>query len=258
VIRSQGFYIEGQSWLYRLDPRVRLWYAGAVIAVCIISARIGLLAGALLLSHLVLAAGRVRLRAVITAWKALLSLVVVILLLQPLFVPQGEIVLEIGSLHITAKGLETGVLYALRMAASAFGLLVPLATCPASRLVRAFEQLGLPYRLGLVIGLALQYLGQLGSMYTSILEAQQARGLRLEGRNLMQRARAFIPTVVALVIAALRLSDNLALGLAARGFGVTGRKRTTLVQLVMRATDWLAAVGITLALAGAVLLSLPR
>jgi energy-coupling factor transport system permease protein len=90
----------------------------------------------------------------------------------------------------------------------------------------------------MMIGLAVHYLGTLGTKYSSILEAQQARGLDLAGRGLLKRARAFVPVLVALVIASLRLSDTLSLGLAARGFGMPG-PRTYLYDLRLRWADWL-------------------
>ena len=115
----------------------------------------------------------------------------------------------------------------------------------------------MPYAVGLTVWLALRYLGTLGGLYTSIAEAQQARGLVVKGR-LWKRARSIVPTLVALIIASLRRSDALALGLAARGLGAPYR-RTTLHPLRMRPADWLALVAMTLffgvVLAGRILLS---
>lgn len=66
-----------------------------------------------------------------------------------------------------------------------------------------------------------------------------------------------MPTLVALIVATLRLSDSLALGLAARGFGLAARRgtpRTTLHEITLRRADWLA-LAVTTAAFAAVLLA---
>jgi energy-coupling factor transport system permease protein len=57
--------------------------------------------------------------------------------------------------------------------------------------------------------------------------------------NLVQRARSYLPILVATIIAALRLSDNLGLALAARGLGYATR-RTELHDIAFTPADWLA------------------
>ena len=55
----------------------------------------------------------------------------------------------------------------------------------------------------------------------SVREAQQARGWIVGQGNVVQRVRSYLPILVATIIAALRLSDNLGLALAARGSGLS-------------------------------------
>jgi energy-coupling factor transport system permease protein len=57
--------------------------------------------------------------------------------------------------------------------------------------------------------------------------------------------------LIAMMVATLRLIDQLAMALEARGFGGPA-KRTSLRTLRMRAADWLA-LGVVVAAAGAVL-----
>lgn len=71
--------------------------------------------------------------------------------------------------------------------------------------------------------------------------------------NLIQRARSYLPILVATIIAALRLSDNLGLALAARGLNYPAR-RTVLHDIRFRPIDWLAAALATLVFGGLVAL----
>ena len=248
MIRSTGFYVERASWLYRIDPRVRLAISVVGIALSVVTARLDILLAVLVLTHLLLILGRVPLSALAIAWRTLLPLLLIITILQPLVAPgDGPTLWAWGPIRITEAGLLSGLSYALRMGAAAFALLITIITTPIPLLVRALEKLGMPYRWGLLIGLALQYLGQLNGLYTSILEAQQTRGLALNKRGLWARVTHFVPTLVALIIASLRLSESLTLGLAARGFSMPVRQRTYLHDIHMRPVDWLA---LTLTVAG--------
>ena len=56
--------------------------------------------------------------------------------------------------------------------------------------------------------------------------------------NLLRRARAYLPILVATIIAALRMADNLGLALAARGLGYPAQM-TVLHDIHFSAIDWL-------------------
>jgi energy-coupling factor transport system permease protein len=105
----------------------------------------------------------------------------------------------------------------------------------------------------LTAGLAIRYLPTTFGLFAAVGEAQQARGWVVGEGNLLQRARAYIPILVATIIAALRLGDNLGLALAARGLGYPAR-RTTLHDIHFRWVDWLATGVVTVAFAGLLVL----
>jgi len=71
----------------------------------------------------------------------------------------------------------------------------------------------------LTFSLALRYLPTTYGLWVSIVEAQQARGWTPERQGLAARLAAYRPVLVAVIIAALRLSNDVGLALAARGFG---------------------------------------
>ncbi len=241
---SQVFdvYLPGDSWLHRLDPRAKLWAVFLAAVVGLIFKQIGVLAGLLLLAHGVLLSARVpgdRLR---WLWGRLWPLLAMILILQPLFSPgSGPELLRLGPLRLTVAGLLEGVSYALRAAALAFTVAVVLLTTEPTALVQGLVKLGLPYPWGLTVGLALRYLPTTYGLFVAVCEAQQARGWIMNRGNMIHRARAYVPILVATINAALRLSDHLGLALAARGLGYPAR-RTAIRDIRFRRSDWLAAV----------------
>jgi energy-coupling factor transport system permease protein len=251
-----GIYTAGDSWLYRLDPRVKMWFSVLGVAMCLVVPRPAVTIGVLAIAHLMLIAGGLPINHLGRLWRNLAPLVLVILILQPLLTPgAGAVIAQIGPLRVTQEGLVVGVLYALRVAAAAFVVLVPILTTPINTLVRGLQKLGLPYTWGMTVGLALRYLSTIGELYTSISESQQARGWDVSQGGLVKRARAAIPTVIALIIASLRLADTLALGMAARGFGLD-RSRTWRQDIRMSRGDWVAAGVVTAGFVGIALLTI--
>jgi len=246
-----GQFAPGDSWLYRLDPRVKLLHAFLGIVLCLIASRVEALAILLVVTHIILFVGGVSPLRIVAAWGRLAVLLIIILIIQPLFSSGGSVVLaRIGPITITADGILAGLRIALRVASAAFIALTPILTTPIPALVRGLEKIGLPYTWGMTVGLALRYLETLTELYQTINEAQQARGWDTASRNIVQRVRAAIPTLIAIIIASLRLSDSLALGMAARGFGLS-RPRTHRMGIAMRAADWIAIGVVTIAFVAA-------
>lgn len=233
-------YLHHDSWLHRLDPRTKLWIVLLAGAAGLMFRHIAMLAGLLLLAHLVLLSARVPASRIRWLWAGLLPLLVMILILQPIFAPgPGPDLVSLGPIRITAAGILDGASFALRAAALAFVTAVLLLTTDAMELVQGLVKLGLPYPWGLTVGLAIRYLPTIYGLFVAISEAQQARGWLVNQGNLIKRALSYLPILVATIIAALRLSDNLGLALAARGLGYPTR-RTVLHDLHFRSGDWLA------------------
>lgn len=249
--------VEG-GWLYRLDPRVKLIFALCWLILCIVTSNVGWLAALLLSTQVILIAGGLPLKRIAGTWETLAPLVLIILIVQPLFSPgSGPVLFQVGTARITQSGILLGLGYGLRLAAAAFTALVPVLTTPADRLVLAFQKFGMPYPWAMIFVLAIHALGSIRRLYTTITEAQQTRGWDTSKGNVFKRVRATFPTLIALIVASLRLSDSLSLGLAARGFGVGAASlhhRTVLDDIHMQPTDWIAAAITMLAFAASILL----
>jgi energy-coupling factor transport system permease protein len=253
---SQRFdlYLPRDSWLHRLDPRTKLWAVLLACTVGLIYKHLIVLAGLLVLAHLVLLSARIPADRIRWLWTRLAPLLVMILILQPLFTPgPGPDLLRLGPLRLTVAGILEGVSFALRAAALAFVAAALLLTTDPAQLVRGLVKLGLPYPWGLTVGLSIRYLPTTYGLFVTISEAQQARGWIIDQGNLIQRARSYLPILVATIIAALRLSDNLGLALAARGLNYPAR-RTVLHDIHFWPTDWLAVALATLVFGGLVTL----
>jgi energy-coupling factor transport system permease protein len=246
-----AWYVPGGAWLHRLDPRPKLAFVALGTVALVSLTSIVALAAFLALVHVALLSAAIPRRRLLELWRILAPLLLVILLVQPLLSPLGDAWLTVGPLRITPLGLALAVALALRLAAIGFCWYTLLLTTRERDLVQGLVQLGLPDAWGLVLALALRYPTTLRGVYLTVRHAQQSRGLRLEGRGLLGRARAQFPVLVAMLVTALRSVEQLAMALEARGFGGRAR-RSSLRPLRMQAADWLA-LALVLAAGGAAL-----
>ena len=239
-------YAPGNSWLHRLDPRVKLWAAALGSALAFLLPEIAPQALMLLTIHGLLLSARVPWRSLRWLWRQMAMLIVLILLLQPFFHPAGATLFALGPLRLTVGGITLALRLVLRAVNIAFFIGGLLFTTEQRALVQAFVRIGLPYHWGLTLSLTLRFLPAIQDLFVAVRDAQAARGWVAEG-SFIRRLRDHLPVLIAVVIGTLRLSDQLTLALAARGLGAENHSttRTTWHPLEMQRSDWIALVGIT-------------
>jgi energy-coupling factor transport system permease protein len=206
----------------------------------------------LVLVHLLLWGARIPGDRIGWLWRQMWPVSLLILFLWPLSEPAGTpVLLDWWRIRVTLPGLTHGLRAALRVNALAFAVFVLLLTTAQTRLVQGLVQMGVPFEWGLTLAIGLRYLPLLHGTYATISDAQRARGWIPERDGIIRRLRGYVPTLVALVISALRLADTLTLALAARGFR-PGYPRTTRRPLRLRRADWACLVGLFLVSVAAV------
>jgi energy-coupling factor transport system permease protein len=230
-------YVDRPSWLHRLDPRTKLAFVVLGSIVLLNFSHPVVSAIFLLGIHTILWSGKVPASRLRWAWQRMWPITVLILVLWPIFYPQGDEVLwQVWRVRITTQGVWQGLGTALRIDALAFVFLVLLFSTDQTRLVRGLVKLGLPYEWGLTLAIALRYLPTLYGIYTAVSEAQQARGWVVGEGSFIYRIKSYLPILVAVIVSALRLADNLSMALSARGFQ-PGAKRTYLRELELSPAD---------------------
>ncbi len=231
-------YVSRPSWLHALDPRTKIAFVGVSFALLLTTHHLSVVVAYVAAVHLLFRAAGLPWSPIRWLWARMWPVSLLILILWPLFYTTGEpVLLTWWRIRITAPSLIQGLVSALRIVALAFAMLVLLVSTSQARLVQGLQRLGMPYEWSLALAIGLRYLPLLDATYQTIKDAQRARGWSSDRGSLLQRARAYLPTLVALVIAALRLSDALTLALTARGFQ-PGQPRTTRSPLRMRPRDW--------------------
>ncbi len=113
------------------------------------------------------------------------------------------------------------------------------ATNP-SEFAASLNRIGVSYRVGYSVSIALRYIPDIQRDYHNISQAQQARGIELGRKEkLLTRLKNSVNILMPLIMSSLSRIDVISNAMELRGFG-KHKKRTWYVQRPFRRNDWLA------------------
>ena len=122
--------------------------------------------------------------------------------------------------------------------------LIFIACTDPSEFAASLASIGVSYRIGYSVSLALRYIPDIQREYHNISQAQQARGIDLAGKDkFFTRLKNSVAILLPLILSSLNRIETVSNAMELRGFG-RKNKRTWYVQRKMQKSDW-----ITLALA---------
>ena len=125
-----------------------------------------------------------------------------------------------------------------------------IACTDPSEFAASLASIGVSYRVGYSVSLALRYIPDVQREYHNISQAQQARGIDLSGKDkVLTRMKNSVAILLPLVLSSLNRIETVSNAMELRGFGKE-KKRTWYVQRKMRKNDWLVvgAAGLILVL----------
>lgn len=131
-----------------------------------------------------------------------------------------------------------GVAMGLRICSLIMFGIVFLATTRVEEMILGLERLGLPYRVGFVLSMAIRLLPIFSTTGSEIVEAQRARGHDPFSGGIISRIRGSIPLIVPVFLYALRRADQISTALEVRGFG--SKRRTRYLGRKVRFVDILS------------------
>lgn len=255
---SFDLYVERRSWLHRLDARVKLLFVAVASGLLLAYHDLPVMLGALAGAHAILLSAGIPRSRIRWVWRMMLPITILIPILWLLFYDDGgRLLLSFWFVRVTTMDVVRGLAVALRVDALAFVFFIWLFSTDQATLVRSLVRLGLPYEWGLVVAIAFRYLPTFYGVFGTIQDAQQARALDLSKGGPLKRARSYLPILVAMIITALRTTENLSRALEARAFGSRTR-RTCLHDLHARPLDVAVAVGMLVAAAALVWVRVSR
>lgn len=258
-----GQYYPTQSFVHKLDPRVKLLFLIAyIVMIFVANSFYGLALCALLLFAMIIAS-RVPFGSVLRSIKGVLFILVFTSLLNIFFHKGERLLVDWWIINIYLEGIIFAVFLTIRifllvMASSVLTLTTtPVTLCDGlESLLYPLTLIKIPVHVfALVTSIALRFIPTLIDETNRIISAQKARGANFETRNIFKKVKAIIPVLIPLVLSSLRRAEELGDAMDARCYGC-GEKRTKYKKLKLGWRDLIATLFCGVLIAGVILLNI--
>ena len=245
-----GQFVDTGSFIHRMDARIKL----AVTFVFIVASfLVHSFLGFAILAPLLVAIGivsRIPFGYVLRGSRLLLAFLVFILAFQVLFypgdVPESDYLWHWGILSVSAEGLYTAGILALRVILLYYVTTMLMLTTSLVDLTNGLElilgplqRLRVPVNeLVLVFVIAIKFVPIFIEEVERLARAQTARGVPFDEGGAITRARRIGRLLVPIFISGFARADTMTIAMNTRSYR-GGRYRTKLRQLRTRPSDWL-------------------
>ena len=244
-----GQYYYSGSVIHRLDPRFKIyWTILLLVTVFMInSIPTFLLVTGVLAAYVLMS--RVPLKFIFRGLQAVYIIILITFFFAFFFNGGDTVLFRIGPVKATMEGLKNGLYMVMRITYLIIGASVLTLTTTPNQLTDGIEKgfawlkvFHVPVHEGaMMMTIALRFIPILADEMDRIMKAQTSRGADFESGGVMQRARALVPLIVPLFMAAIRRAEDLAMAMEARCYH-GGEGRTEMKPLSMKRRDYMAVV----------------
>lgn len=245
-----GQYIPGNSFIHKLDPRVKILISIIYIVDLFIVNNFRGYIFIVIFTFLCIAVSKVKFSYIYKGLKPILILALITAVLN-VFMTTGvnPPLFKWKFITVYREGIVLAVFMVLRLVFLIIGTsLLTLTTSPIEltdgieKLLNPMRKIGLPaHELAMMMTIALRFIPTLMDETDKIMKAQMARGADFESGNLVNRAKSLIPILVPLFISSFRRADELAMAMEARCYR-GGEGRTRMKQLKITNKDFIASL----------------
>lgn len=228
-----GQYYPGDSFIHKLDPRVKLFGTMVfIISLFINTNYIGYIVVTVLLITIVKVSA-VPFKKLLRGLRGIIFILMISVIFN-ILLTDGTVLVKIGIFTITAEGLIRGGFLAIRLIYLLFCTsIMTLTTTPndlADGMEKAFSPLAkikVPvHEVAMMMSIALRFIPILMEETDKIMKAQKARCADFETGGLIKKAKSMVPLLVPLFVSAIRRALDLAMAMEARCYrGGEGRTK---------------------------------
>ncbi len=257
---SIGRYYAVDSPLHRLDPRLKILATLLYLIILFVIDSVFSLAICAGLLFIAIAISKVPFGFILKGVRPILFIVILTALLN-LFMTEGEIIYQFYFLKITHEGILRSIFMASRLVFLIMASSLMTYTTTELSMTDGIESLLNPFKvikvpaheIAMMMSIALRFIPTLIDETDKIMKAQMARGASFDSKNIVQKAKSFLPLLIPIFISAFKRAEDLALAMEARCYR-GGEGRTRLNKLKYGKNDLIAAILIVSAITIAVLI----
>lgn len=241
-----GQYYQSNSVIHKLDPRVKLFATLMFIVTLFVGNHyMNFIIAACMLIGLIFISG-IPFSYIVRGLRFIFILLIMSALCN-VFFTDGRVLWSYGIISITYEGIKKAIFISIRLILLIIGSsLLTLTTTPNNltdgmeKSLGFLERVKIPvHDIAMMISIALRFIPILTEETDKIMKAQISRGADFESGGIIRRAKAMLPLLVPLVIAAFRRADDLATAMDARCY-TGGQGRTKMYPLQYKRRDYLA------------------
>ena len=208
---SVFLYRQRDTFLHRLDPRVKIAGLAWLFLACVFAADLATVTGLLILV--------LGLFLLADSMDNIMKMAVIFLLVTGMtFVLWALFYAPAGN----AAGADDRMVYAgfmsVRFLCMLLAGLLFLSVTPLEELSNGLVLLKIPYNVAFTVSLSFRLVNVFVSSGFLIVEAQKVRGNDAAAGNIIKRLRAYAPLMVPLIINGIKKAETLTLALESKGF----------------------------------------
>ncbi|MEM2136495.1 MAG: energy-coupling factor transporter transmembrane component T [Candidatus Methanomethylicia archaeon] len=209
----------GDTFLHRLDPRVKLLLSFSFLISSFLFENIILLS-LLLILIIPLFYFAKSLRNYINSLRGGLFFIIFIFIL-----------------NYFTSGINLALIITIRLILIMSSFSIFFLTTYPEDFALALVNIGIPYDFALTFTMAIRFVPTLAREAQLIIDAQKARGLELEKGSFIVKLKNYVPILIPLIVNSLRRSINVAEAMESRAFGASS-KRSSLIELSLKRSDY--------------------
>lgn len=256
-----GQYVEGDSFIHRLDPRAKIIITILYIVAIFLAKSVSAFALLLIAAVVSVIMTGLSFRMVLRSMRPILFIVLFTAIINIFWMTGDTLLVHFWIIKIYLEGIINALLIVLRiiLLVTATSVFLTYTTTPLAltdaleSLLSPLKKLHVPvHEFSMMMTIALRFIPTLIDETQKIINAQTARGADFSSGGIIKRAKALIPILIPLFVSAFRRADELATAMECRCY-TGGEGRTRMNVLHSSAKDWIT-VGVIVLLGAAVVL----
>jgi len=221
----KGFleYVPGNSLIHRLNPMVKLIGSILFAVACFCTSNLVFVCCMLVLA-LAMAASCGMLRQTTGLMKAVFVFSLLLAIIQVLFTPSGDLLLELPWGYIGTGSLLAALTTVIRLEAAAIPLFLTFYVTKVSDMTNAaVKVLHVPYKYAFTFSSTVHFIPVFLNDMSGIMEAQTARGVEFDQGGIFKKIGLMMPLCVPLLVSSVRKTNSAAIAAEVRGFNLRTR-----------------------------------
>jgi energy-coupling factor transport system permease protein len=158
--------------------------------------------------------------------RTLVKFCTFLFLIQIFFIREGTVLLSLPfNVYVTDKGFIFSLMMALRLIGATLPLALMLSITKMNDLSNVLVgTAGIPYKYAFSLTTAIRFIPVFTAEMAGIMEAQTARGVAFDTKNILKKIGLIFPLCVPLLITSVRKIEGAAISAELRGFNCRKRE----------------------------------